>query len=63
MNWKPIKEEPKQKNRHIMIAQYWEKNKTFLQEYIGDSWDDCVHFRLQGYHSFTHWCYVTTPKN
>jgi len=67
MKWKPISEIPKQKNRMILFVE-WHKffngKVIVVQEYVADDYQDALNFRTyEMKNSFTHWAYVTAPKD
>lgn len=67
MNWRSISEVPKQKNRMILFEEWHTYHNGYtacIQEYLADNYDDALAFRGQQMKgSFTHWCYVTPPKD
>ena len=67
MKWNSIKTIPKQKNRMILFVE-WHKffngNITVIQEYIADDYQDALNFRTyEMKNPFTHWSYITAPKD
>lgn len=62
MNWKPISQAIKHTTRQILVVQ-WHKGES-IYEYIADDYDDLqIYLAVNKGRKFTHWTYITPPKN
>ena len=61
MNWKPITEIPKHKTRQILVVQW--HNDEAMNEYLADDYRDLqIYLGINRFAEFTHWTYITPPK-
>ena len=68
MNYKPISEEPKQKNRTMIFICIESDGRISCCSDVWNSWDDANNFRKEKFngwssYQYTHWAYLNTPKN